>query len=139
MGTSTVRIRSGYDAIAVARVSAVCLPGDDVPAEDFTREWWIARSGKDPVGFCCLSDLGDGVAYLELVAVMPKARGQRLQVRLMATALRHARKIGLKVAVSYTAHWNHGSSNSFIASQWRLYTPEYKWGWADGLYWRKTL
>jgi hypothetical protein len=31
------------------------------------------------------------------------------------------------------------SANNFIRAGYRLYQPEYPWGWPNTLYWRKSL
>lgn len=138
MGTSSIRIRRCCCEVTLTALQKACLPGD-TPTDPATGEWWVAYRDDEPVGFVCCEDIGYASGYLRLVGVMPSARGQHLQTRLMGVALRWARARGLTVVVSYTAAWNHASSNNFVRQGWRLYTPELKWGWADALYWRYEL
>lgn len=137
MGSLAVRQSVAWDACLL--MQEVCLPGDQRITDSGDRYLWLAKRDGKPCGFLILQDIGDDAVYVELVGVLPEATGQGLQRKLMRVALRWARKAGAKLAISYTAHWNHASSNNFVADGWRLYTPEYRWGWADGLYWRKSL
>lgn len=140
MGTQAVRREVSAKAwVACLRMQAVCLPDDERVTEQPDRALWLAYMDGEPCGFIVVQDLLDATCYVELVGVMPAARGYRLQTRLTATALRYFRKHGCKTAISYTACWNHASSNNFVASGWRLYDPATRWGWADALYWRKSL
>jgi GNAT superfamily N-acetyltransferase len=70
--------------------------------------------------------------------VLPEARGQGLQRRLIGARERHARALGMAWLVTDT-YQNPASSNSLIAAGYRLYEPAQPWGARGTLYWRKRL
>jgi hypothetical protein len=49
-----------------------------------------------------------------------------------------ARRNGWSSVVSDTTE-NLASANNFIRAGYRLYQPQYPWGWPNTLYWRKAI
>jgi ribosomal protein S18 acetylase RimI-like enzyme len=114
----------------------VCLPGDrplDLVDDDFL---WVAYDGSKQVGFVLFRDHG-GLVFLERAGVLPAYGGRGLYQRLLRAAERGLPK-GARL-VTYTARDNLASANGLIAAGWRLYEPQARWGWADGLYLTKVL
>jgi len=92
---------------------AICFP-EDAPIEAFKDwHWWGAFEGKELVGYAALAFPSADVAVFERVGVLPRARGQGLQVRFLKKAMALARLWGIKYVVSYTAADNHASIKSF--------------------------
>jgi len=48
------------------------------------------------------------------------------------------RRNGWSCVVSDTTN-NLASANNFIRAGYRLFQPEYPWGWTNTLYWRKLV
>jgi GNAT superfamily N-acetyltransferase len=102
--------------------------------------WWIAEVDGKSAGFACLKVFpDDNSAYLALAGVMPQYRGRGIQKLLIRVRERFARKLGAKVAVTYTAYLNWASANSLIRMGYTLYSPQTAWGLKWSLYFRKDL
>jgi GNAT superfamily N-acetyltransferase len=101
----------------------------------------VAYSGADPVGFACLvkSTLADDVGYLKRAGVMPAARGQGLQRKLISVREAQARRNGWSQMITDTTFSNVQSSNNLIRSGYHLFEPGFRWGFNTGLYWVKDL
>jgi GNAT superfamily N-acetyltransferase len=129
------------DAATLTQLQRACLPGD-APLSAARGLWWIAYDDQaQPVGFACLlptrGDIRTG--YLARTGVIHRARGNGLQRRMIRVREQAARKLGMTAIVTDTHRENHASSNSLMAMGYRLYTPQTRWAFNDGLYWRKTL
>jgi hypothetical protein len=70
--------------------------------------------------------------------VLKKHSGNGLQLRLMRALELRARNNGWNSVVSDTTE-NLVSANNFIRAGYRLYQPQYPWGWPNTLYWRKSF
>lgn len=117
-----------------------CLPGDDpCPYKDGDC-WWIAFADELPVAFAAVRPTGTpGVWYLCRAGVIPTARGQGLQKRLIRVRLLAAKAAGASAVVTDTRPNNCASSNSLIAAGFRTYNPATRWACDDSIYWRKEL
>jgi GNAT superfamily N-acetyltransferase len=107
-----------------------------------TTLWWLLELGGQPVGFAGLDDISEGKfrgGMLVKAGLLPIARGNGLQKRLIQIRDRAARKQGLTVNITYVAEWNYASANNLIECGYKLYTPQWKYGLADALYFRKYL
>lgn len=117
-----------------------CLPEDALCEYKAGDLWWIAFNGDQPVGFAGIRPLENvGLWYLCRAGVIPSARGQGLQKRLIRVRLAGAKAAGGVLAISDTEKGNCASSNSLIAAGFRTYTPQYQWALPTSIYWRKTL
>lgn len=116
------------------------FPADEMA--DFTKgRWWIASDlyGR-PVAFAGgqVLDHIPGYAYLSRAGVLPEARGQRLQSRLIQARSRGFKRRGTKTLVTTTFH-NPTSANNLIRSGFLMYSPEVPWGAEGTCYWIKQL
>jgi RimJ/RimL family protein N-acetyltransferase len=93
------------------------LKGDDALLNDSV--WWVAEAFMDdewqPVGYAGLEVTDAGKkAFLSRAGVLPIARGQQLQQRLIRARVAYARRQGVERVWTYT-HWaNIRSQRSLV-------------------------
>jgi len=122
---------------AVERLqAAVFTPSDRVPVTG--RVWWLGWDGSKPVAFAGLR-LVEDAAFLCLSGVLRTHRGRGLQVHLIQTRERFARRTGATACITYTVPDNPASGNSLIRAGFRLYEPQFAWCGRGVLYWQKTM
>lgn len=110
-----------------------------VPEFDWGH-WWLAFHRCGPVAFAGIipsTELANA-GYFCRVGVLGGHFGHSLQLRLMRAMEARARQNGWCCIVSDTTD-NVVSANNFIRAGYRLYQPQYPWGWPQTLYWRKSL
>ncbi len=102
--------------------------------------WWFAYRGRLPVAFAGLvpSTHVENAGYFCRVGVLKQHCGHELQLRLMRALEARARTNGWCLVVSDTTD-NLTSANNFIRAGYRLYRPQYPWGWPHTMYWRKYI
>jgi hypothetical protein len=93
-----------------------------------------------PVAFAGLipSTHAGNAGYFCRVGVLKKHSGNRLQLRLVRAMETRAKHNGCSGVVSDTTG-NLASANNFIRAGYRLYQPQYPWGWPNRLYLRKSV
>ena len=113
--------------------------GASIPEFD-QGHWWLAFFEAMPVAFAglVLSTRAGNAGYFSRVGVLRKHCGNRLQLRLMRAIETRAKHNGWSCVVSDTTD-NLASANNFIRAGYRLYQPQYPWGWPNTLYWRKSI
>ncbi len=113
--------------------------GASIPEFD-QGHWWLAFHETMPVAFAGLvpSTRAVNAGYFSRVGVLKRHCGQALQLRLMRALELRARRNGWNCIVSDTTD-NVVSANNFIRAGYRLYQPQYSWGWPNTLYWRKPI
>ena len=129
-----------YAAEYIELMHAVCMPEVELPAID-DGCWWLAYAGKEPVAYASLhpSQRYRNVGYLSIVGVLPSARGNGLQRRLIKVRENKAKKLGWNILITDTIPENPASSNNLIKSGYVTYVPERPWKVEGALYWRKYL
>jgi GNAT superfamily N-acetyltransferase len=114
------------DRDALKLLQRVCQPGD--PMIDPTKDhWWIGRD-EQGVAVCyggarVYKANGEHALLLTAAGVIPSARGQKLQRRLIAARVRFARDEEIPIVWTYTATHNVASANSLIASGFKRWIP----------------
>lgn len=110
-----------------------------VPQFDFGH-WWLAFYRSKPVAFAGMipSTHVPNAGYFYRVGVLRNHWGRALQLRLMRAMEARARRNGWICILSDTTD-NVASANNFIAAGYRLYQPQFPWGWPRTLYWRKSI
>ena len=101
--------------------------------------WLVRDENKNPVGFCILTIMKYGTAFLSFSGILEEARGNGLQCRMIRVRERKARKEGVKKLISYTKMHNIQSSHNLQKCGFELYAPEEPYADKDCLYWLKIL
>jgi len=123
----------------IYRLQKTCLPQDDPIKDKKDNHYWVARTEKgEAVAFIIMQE-GDGYWYLARAGTIYEHSGKGLYKRLLKTAFMNFRKSKSRIVYTDCAYWNIGSANGLIGAGFRLYTPTYKWGFSDGLYWMIKL
>lgn len=117
-----------------------CLPGDTV--YEPSNGWWYVAYDEDmvPAGFAGVvpSIRWGDCGYLCRAGVLPSHRGHGLQKKLIRARVKKARQLGWNWLVTDT-YENPASSNSLIATGFKLFDPTKPWGANKTLYWRLKL
>lgn len=102
---------------------------------------WIARSDGCPVAFASLTVYPDvpETAFLSLSGVIPSARGQGLQRKLIVKREAMCKKLGITRIISYASYDNIPSANNLIKCGYLLYEPTWEWGVKGSYYFQKKL
>lgn len=114
---------------------------DSASIPEFDRgQWWLAYHGTVAVAFAGVvsSTHACNAGYFCRVGVLRRHCANALQLRLMRALESRARHNGWTSIVSDTTD-NLASANNFIRAGYRLYQPQYPWGWPNTLYWRKPI
>jgi predicted GNAT family acetyltransferase len=136
MGFRIKRVPHGTE---IDKLQLACLPADEPVVRNQKNLCWLAYDDRGPVAFVIYQVLSNQQAYLARAGTLPRAQGKGLYVRLNRTAFSYLRKQGVTAAVTDCAYWNTSSANGLYRSGYRLFTPVYKWGFSDGLYWWADL
>jgi GNAT superfamily N-acetyltransferase len=117
-----------------------CLPYD-TPYDTNFGYWWIVYDALNvPCAFAGLvrSSRFTNVGYLCRAGVLPSHRGYGIQKKLIRARIRQARALGWEWLITDT-YDNPASSNSLIATGFKLYESSQPWGVSETLYWRLKL
>lgn len=126
----------------VRYLDMVCFPSDNRKfGSEHGVHWWIVRDVGDGVlaGYCGIVLSHADRGFLCRAGVMPHARGNGLQRRMIRARERFARTQGWTRLVTYTHFTNTSSANNLIACGYRLYTPDAAWGGSSALYFWRDL
>jgi GNAT superfamily N-acetyltransferase len=113
-------------------------PLDPEYVKDKGSYWWLVKKGTEFVGFAGLRDYSCGVGYLVRCGILPSARGNGLQRRLIRARVRFAKSAGFKRLVSDTCGVPESSNNLYRAG-FTMFTPERAWALPASVYWEKYL
>jgi GNAT superfamily N-acetyltransferase len=126
---------------AILAMHAGCFPG--LEFQQLHGDWWIAYApGGVPVGFAGMwpSLTVPGAGYLCRAGVLPAARGQGLQTRLIRVREREAKKKRYVALLTDCDPVNTHSMNNIIGAGFRAFRPSEPWTvhpvWC---YWRKII
>lgn len=136
----SIRRARPSDRATLLALQRAILPSDAPIDPDGPDVFWLVLSDSTPVAFAsirCYASTSE--AYLSRAGVLPSARGQGLQRRLINVRVRYARSLGIKIVITDTSRDNVQSSNSLIASGFKLFNPAKPWAFRDGLYWFRRL
>ncbi len=138
------RIRHEHRDAEVAYLDSCTFAESELMTGDYIQgcRWWLARyPWRSPCAFAGAKTIdGGGSIYLARAGVLPYARGQGLQRRLIQVRLRWGRSIGATSAITYTLANNLASTNNLIRCGFVRYDPENPWVTTDGVeFWRREL
>lgn len=124
----------------INRMDRACFPVDELCDKSGCAWWLVYDESYTVVGFAGVkpSSQWDDAGYLCRAGVMPKHRGQGLQLRMIKVRQRYARRQGWNWLVTDTTN-NIGSANNLIRAGFLLYEPSVPWGPDDALYWKCKL
>jgi len=140
MENFNLSIRQTHNLDEILILNALIFPEDELDVSINTSHW-VARdkhSGK-PVGFCSVSDIGQGVLFLSRSGLLREYRGRNTQRKFIAIRERYARRHGFECIITYTLKDNYQSFSSLIKKGYELYDPEYDYVGGDVFYFRKKL
>ena len=140
MKIKRVDIRCPVIQETLALLQKKCLPGD-TPFDTNYGYWWIVYDAHNLP--CAFAGLVSSVRWLDTgylcrAGVLPSHRGQGVQKRLIRARIRQARALGWSWLITDT-YQNPASSNSLIATGFKLFEPTKPWGAIQTLYWRLKL
>lgn len=132
--------RSHKDLDACLHMQQVCLEHDEPLDPQTDGTWWISYDEHGYTGFGSVrpSQRWHDTIYLSRAGVLPHARGQGIQRKLISVRLTYAKRNGFTWAISDTFD-NIPSANNLIASGFRLVRPTEPWGLPESLHWTKKL
>jgi predicted GNAT family acetyltransferase len=110
------------------------------PIEKVDRHvWFLAKAGKQIVGWAGVTIKSNAVASICRTGVFPEFQNRGVKRRLVKAMERYAMKQGCTMMTSYCATDNVASANSLIKSGYKIYWPEFIWAEGSWIYWRKRL
>jgi predicted GNAT family acetyltransferase len=124
----------------IAAADGECFPADEPPKFDDGTVWIALVEQGKLCAYAGIKALGSDVWYLNRAGVKRQYRGKGLQCRLIKARLKLAKRMGAKLAITYTILGNADSSNNLIRCGFKIYEPQYAWaGKTQSIYWRKEL
>jgi GNAT superfamily N-acetyltransferase len=140
MKIKRVDIRCSAIQDTLALLQQKCLPGD-TPFDTNYGYWWIVYDAHNLP--CAFAGLVSSVRWLDTgylcrAGVLSGYRGHGIQKKLIRARIRQAKALGWNWLVTDT-YLNPASSNSLIATGFKLFEPSKPWGATQTLYWRKKL
>ena len=127
----------------IMAIDLLCFSYDDGAMGDLSditgAEWWIAWDENwEPVGYCGVI-VYDGFAIHKRCGVLPRARRNGLQKKMLRLRENYARKHGCESIMTYVSIHNCTSANNLFNAGYRAYNPEWRWGGDSFLYIQKSL
>lgn len=133
-----ITVRQTDDLEDVRELNALAFPSDEWIGDE--HEFWLARDGDLPIGFCSAVWRPDrGYVFLSRCAVLPTYSGRGLQQRMIHVRVAWARRIGAHRVITYAHKTSFSSIVNLIKAGMRLYTPPTEYAGPDFLYFEKRL
>lgn len=138
-----VKVDTSIRAIAnqLEAMHLACFP--DFPVTQMHGDWWfaMARDKVEPVAFAGLwpSVRFPAAGYLCRAGVMPSARGQGLQRRMIKVREREAKRRQWTALFSDADAANPHSVNNLFSCGFRAFTPPALWDGEGFVYFRKII
>lgn len=134
------RVKGGEFAHEIYGMHDECFGKAAALCDVNVGHWWVALDEDEPVGFAALvarAQVPDA-GYMVRAGVMPVARGNNLQRRMINARLQYARRLGWNHVVTDTFDNIH-SANNLIACGFRLYNPINPWSFKGALYFKRNF
>jgi len=137
----SIKIVRSVEWDSAKAVHLMSMPADPFEFDDSTR-LWLAWDDDQPIGYATLNVYNDEdgpYGYLKGCGVIPIARGQGVQKRLLRAREAYLRRSGCHTSITDTVHDNPPSMCSLISMGYRPYIPGYEWKEGYAVYWRKSF
>lgn len=124
------------DLRLILRIDARTFP-DDKPVDvlDTNIQWW--KYGE--LAYCGIRRTNEpGLAFMVRSGVVPEARGQGLQKRMILKRLAWANREGFTEVCSYTVTDNAPSMRNLVRCGFEPYDPPERWA-GEVVYWSKQI
>lgn len=121
------KLRQTDNTDLVHALHTICLPSDEFPSGG---QLWVCHADDGtPVAFCsaCVLPAETGTVFLSSAGVLPCARGQGLQRRMIYTRLNWARTQDATHVITYTVYDNYASIINLLDAGFKFYDPRYRW------------
>lgn len=134
-------LRQTEDTAMVNALFTLCMPFDTAPSWGKGQLWVCHASDGTPVAYCSAKLLPNEVqtAYLSSSGVLPCARGNQLQQRMIKARVQWARKLGCNTVITYTLLNNYPSICNLLKQGFQFYDPHYRWQGKNVHYFVKDL
>ena len=123
----TYRILRTDDIAECRALHQMCMPSDDI---DLGGQKWLCwdEDTNFPIGFCAARWYSHpGVIFFSRCGVLPRARGNGLQLRMLRTRLKWAGSLEAWKVITYTMYDNHASIVNLLKAGFEFYEPMTKW------------
>jgi GNAT superfamily N-acetyltransferase len=131
-------IRKTNNIPLVEVIHSEIMPFDRLPFEAAVF-WLVWNQCYDPVGYCALTIIDPEIVFLSLCGLLPEARGNGLQKRMITVREKWARRNGYRVMITYVLKSNPHSYENLIKRGFMLYIPEYEYIDGPVFYFKKDL
>ena len=123
---------------AMRRLDKIEFDGCEFPAD---HAWWVAvdKMGETVAYASAVYRPELGYVYLSRCMVLPKARGAKLQRRLLRVRIAWAKKQGADRVITYTLLKNYESLVNLVKAGFRFYEPDNDYVGKDVHYYKLAL
>jgi len=135
-----ISIREVKNLDPIILLNELIFPEDELDVGHNTFHW-LARNkhNNEPIGFCSVSDFGEGILFLSRAGLLPEYRGRNIQRRFIRVREKFAMRNGYQKIITYTLKNNYNSISSLIKSDYHIYTPAYEYVGKEFTYFIKDL
>lgn len=130
-------IRRTEDEQTVYALHLLIFPCDEWEPSD---AYWLVRDEHgEPVGFCSTKYLAaEKTVFFSRAGLLPRARGNGLQRRMIQVRERWAASIEAEAIVTYVVYGNNSSLANLLKRGYLLYEPARSWA-GEVHYFQKTI
>ena len=131
-------LKKSTDKFNLIRLNRKLFPIDEF---DITKNlhFWLYYDGRKSVGFCCLKDIGYGLAYLYRAGVEEEYENRGLHKKMIKSRVAWARKNNFKEVITYVHYENPLSLRNLIKCGFEVYIPEWNYAGDYFIYLKKSL
>ena len=135
------RLQQTDDEALVNALFTLCMPHDFAPTWSKGQMWVCHASDGTPVAYCAAKVIPYELhtAYLSSAGVLPCARGNQLQQRMIKARVQWARTMGCEQIITYTLYDNWASIYNLLKQGFEFYNPTYKWAGRRVHYFSKDI
>jgi len=136
-----IQLRQTTDWFTIKSLHDDIFPSDNFDENIKRNTAWLARNGKNVIGFCMSRPLSDdpGTLFLSRAGLISEARGKGLQRRMIKVRFAYAKKHGFKKVITYVHRDNIQSAVNLERCGFRLYAPAEEWAGKNFLYFMRSV